>query len=73
MDTFCHAGEPGMYRAATGTRTLYQRGRLITLGVVRPFRHVNDTNAALALAASIAQVDALTCAEFFRDNEAFRE
>ena len=85
MGTFCHAGEPGMYRAATGIHdsnfvpTGAPANDNVRKQCARFGMYTDDTNAALALAASIAQVGhvdaehaARTCAEFFRDNEAFR-
>ena len=85
MGTFVQAGEPGMYRAATGVGdsnfvpTGAPANENVRKQCARFGMYTDDTNAALALAASIAQVGhvdaehaARTCAEFFRDNEAFR-
>lgn len=85
MGTFVPGSEPGMYRAATGIRdsnfvpTGPPANENVRKQCARFGMYTDDTNAALALAASISEVGhvdaehaARKCAEFFRDNEAFR-
>lgn len=85
MGTFVPAGEPGKYRAATQVKdcnfvpTGPPRNEAVASQCARIGMYTDDTNAALALASSIVDrgsVDpshaARRCAEFFRDNEAFR-
>lgn len=85
MGTFVSAGEPGQYRPATRV----QDSNFVPTGppsndnvrqqCARYGMYTDDTNAALAVAASIvacgsaqAEHAARSCAEFFRDNEAYR-
>lgn len=85
MGTFVSAGEPGMYRPATDERdqnfvpTGPPSNARVADQCARCCMYTDDTNACLALAASIAEcgkVDATHAAQsyakFFRDNEFYR-
>ncbi|CAE8684931.1 unnamed protein product [Polarella glacialis] len=84
MGTFVPGSEPATYRPATGPRdanfvpTGPPTSENVRKQCARLGMYTDDTNAALALASSIAELGhvdsehaAHRCAEFFRDNEAF--
>lgn len=85
MGTFVPGAQPGVYRAATKVSdgnfvpTGPTSNKRVAEQCARTAMYTDDTNAALALASSISEcgrVDsehaARRCAEFFRDNEAYR-
>lgn len=85
MGTFVPGHEPGSYRPATGVRdtnfvpTGPPSNESVRRACARLGMYTDDTTAALALASSIVECGraeaahaARSCAELFRDNEAYR-
>ena len=85
MGTFVSAGQPAQYRPAraVGDTSFVPAGpptnQAVAAQCARTGCYTDDTNAALAVGSSIAELGrvdaqhvALRCAEFVRDNELFR-